>query len=156
MNKLMRLSIPLLFSFLGSAARAEMSVEVGRGVVYTDGTMVLLGLTVPARPVFGASSYWQYNLGGWDGRRETSVGGLARGLEWHLPDTLFRLSSGVSLISATNGRLSSTFEFYEQFLVQKRFADTNIALSYRHWSNANIKLPNLGMDFVGFQMEKKW
>ncbi len=142
--------------FVADAARAELSIEVGAGVFYTESTLVLLGLTQPANSLFGVHSYWQYNAGGWDGRRETSLMGLARGLEWRLPRTRLRLSSGASYISSTNGRLSSNFEFYEQFLIQRRIADTNVALSYRHWSNANIRQPNLGMDFVGLQVEKTW
>lgn len=139
-----------------NAARAEVTVELGAGVGYTNSNLLLLGFTEPTRPFFGVRTYTQYNMGAWDGRREASVLGVAKGLEWALGSARVRLSSGGSYISETNSRLSTNFEFYEQLLLQHRVADFDIALSYRHWSNANIRSPNLGMDFVGVQVEHSW
>ncbi|MFQ5546271.1 MAG: hypothetical protein ACE5FE_09850, partial [Acidiferrobacterales bacterium] len=45
---------------------ANISVEVGTGVHHTeDATLLLLDLTRPANPLFGQTSYWQFNAGGW-------------------------------------------------------------------------------------------
>lgn len=143
-------------SLVAAPAQAEVTVELGAGVGYTNGNLLLLGFTEPTRPLWGVSTYTQYNVGGWDGRREASVLGVAKGLEWALGRARLRLSTGASLISETNSRLSSNFEFYEQLMLQHRLADFDIALSYRHWSNANIKSPNLGMDFIGVQVEHRW
>lgn len=144
-------------TWLGAApAHAEVTVELGAGVGYTNSNLLLLGYTEPTRPLWGVRTYTQYNIGGWDGRREASVLGVAKGLEWAFGKARLRLSSGASLISETNSRLSTNFEFYEQLMLQHRIADFDIALSYRHWSNANLKSPNLGMDFVGVQVEHSW
>lgn len=140
----------------GAPARAEVTVELGAGVGYTNSNLLLLGFTEPTRPFFGVRTYTQYNLGAWDGRREASVIGVAKGLEWGLGSARLRLSTGGSFISETNSRLSTHFEFYEQLMLQHRLADFDIALSYRHWSNANMRSPNLGMDFVGVQIEHSW
>ena len=141
---------------VGVPAHAEVTVELGAGVGYTNSNLLLLGYTEPTRPIWGVSTYTQYNVGAWDGRREASVVGVAKGLEWALGRARLRLSSGASLISETSSRLSSNFEFYEQLMLQHRLSDFDIALSYRHWSNANIKSPNLGMDFIGVQIEHSW
>lgn len=135
---------------------AEVTVEVGTGVGYTDSRLILFGVTQPSASVFGVETYTQYNFGAWDGRRETSVIGAAKGLQWRLGTSLMRLSTGASLISNTGGRLATNFEFYEQLMLQQRIANVDIAVSYRHWSNADLKEPNLGMDFIGLQMEQKW
>jgi len=52
--------------------------------------------------------------------------------------------------------LSTAFQFYEQAMVRRQFGNHGIALSYRHWSNAYIKRPNYGMDFLGVQMDLNW
>lgn len=134
----------------------EVTVEVATGVGYTDSRLILFGMTQPSASILGIDSYTQYNFGAWDGRRETSVIGAAKGLQWRLGTALMRLSTGASLISNTGGRLATNFEFYEQLMVQQRIANVDIAVSYRHWSNADLKEPNLGMDFIGLQMEQKW
>ena len=141
---------------LTDPARAEITVELGAGLGYTNSNLLLLGLTQPTQPFLGVKTYTQYNVGAWDGRREASVVGVAKGLEWGLGSARVRLSTGGSFISETNSRLSTNFEFYEQLMLQHRVADFDIALSYRHWSNANMRSPNLGMDFIGVQVEHRW
>jgi len=84
------------------------------------------------------------------------VVGVARGLQWDRENLHVRLSTGVSLISETSEMLSTAFQFYEQAMVRKQFGNHGIALSYRHWSNAYIKRPNYGMDFLGVQMDLHW
>lgn len=138
------------------SAPAQVSFEVGAGVGYTDSRLILFGVTQPTAPLLGMESYLQYNFGAWDGRRETSVIGAAKGLQWRLGNNLVRVSAGASLISNTDARLATNFEFYEQLLLQQRFGSFDVAVSYRHWSNADLKEPNLGMDFIGLQMEQKW
>lgn len=138
-------------------ADAQMTVEVGTAAFETqNSSLILMGYTLPAKDVLGIDSYWQYNAGVWEGRRAASVFGLARGLEWRFGDTRLRLSTGPSFISETNDRVSTPIEFYEQLLIEQRIANVNVALSYRHWSNADFKSPNLGMDFVGIQISQQW
>ena len=139
------------------ATHADISVEIATGVHHTeDATLLLLDLTRPADPLFGQTSYWQFNAGGWSGEHEASVVGVARGLQWGRENFHVRLSAGVSLISETSEMLSTAFQFYEQAMVRRQFGDHGIALSYRHWSNGYIKRPNYGMDFLGIQMDLNW
>ena len=136
------------------ATYADVSVEIATGVHRSeDTTLLLLDLTRPADPLFGQKSYWQFNAGGWTGDHEASVVGVARGLQWDREDFHVRLSVGASLISDTSEMLSTAFQFYEQAMVRRQFGNHGIALSYRHWSNAYIKRPNYGMDFLGIEMD---
>lgn len=149
-------SLALWLSLFGAPAVADVTVELATGLGYTNSNLLLLGVTQPAAPIFGMRSYTQYNVGAWDGRREAQVLGVAKGLQWRFGSSEVRLSTGGSLISETNSRLGSVFEFYEQLMFKQRIASLDIAVSYRHWSNANLKSPNLGMDFLGLQLEQKW
>lgn len=137
---------------------ADFTIEIGGGVNNTRHTeLLLLGLSRPSAPLFGVDSYVQFNLGGWRGRYESATVGVARGLQWQWGDTRLRASLGGSLISDTdNDRLSTAFQFYEQLAVQRHIGDAGVALSFRHWSNARIKLPNGGMNFLGLELEYRW
>jgi hypothetical protein len=138
-------------------ADADVSLEIATGVHRTeDSTLFLFDLTRPANALLGQNSYWQFNAGGWSGDYEAGVVGVARGLQWDREDFHARLSVGVSLISETSEMLSTAFQFYEQAMVRKGFGSHGIALSYRHWSNAYIKRPNRGMDFLGIEMDLNW
>jgi hypothetical protein len=143
--------------FIHSAQAVDMAMEIGSGTFYTkDTNLLLVGITAPADPFLGTNSYHQLNIGGWTGPRNASVVGVAKGLQWDFAHTYVRLSTGGSLISNTSDRLSTAFQFYEQFMIRYNAKGLNIALSYRHWSNANIKEPNYGMDFLGLQIEKQF
>jgi len=139
------------------ATHADITLEIAAGVHRTDdATLLLLDLTRPANPLFGQTSYWQFNAGGWTGDHEASVVGVARGLQWDRENLYARLSVGASLISETSEMLSTAFQFYEQAMVRRQFGNHGIALSYRHWSNAYIKRPNHGMDFLGVEIDLNW
>lgn len=147
----------LVALFWASIAHAEFSIEFATGVHHTDdANLLLVDFTRSARPLFGQSSYWQYNAGAWSGSRRAYIIGIARGLQWDKRNWHFRLSTGVSLISNTSDMLSTAFQFYEQVMAQRRVGNHGVALSYRHWSNANIKRPNYGMDFLGVQVDINW
>jgi len=140
-----------------SSANAQVTVEVDPGVMHaTDATLVLLGFTVPAEPLFGTDSYYQFNAGGWTGSTSAYLIGVARGLQWDFKRTTVRLSLGASLISDTSELLSTPFEFYEQFLIERHIRGLDLGLSYRHWSNAGLKTPNVGMNFLGLQIQVTW
>src|SRR5216684_36750 len=153
----MKYGLLTLSLFFIHSAQAEMTMEVGGGTFYTkDTNLLLLGITVPDNHFLGLNSYHQFNVGGWTGPRSASVAGVAKGLQWDFGRTYLRLSSGPSLISNTSDRLSTAFQFYEQFMVRHEAKGLDFALTYRHWSNAFIKAPNYGMDFLGFQIEKQF
>ena len=136
----------------------ELSVEISQGALYNrNSDLVLLGYTQPAPEFLGQKSYRQINVGAWDGPISASIVGIARGIQWdHGNGSFIRLSTGTSLISDTSYRLATAFQFYEQFLIQKNVGNLSFSLSYRHWSNAFIKRPNYGMDFLGGHIEYKW
>lgn len=136
----------------------ELTVEFAAGVNHSRETeLLLLGVTRPTAPVFGVDTYVQLNVGGWVGRHEAATLGAAKGLQWHWGPTRLRASLGASLISDTDDdRLSTAFQFYEQFSVQQPVGKLGIALSFRHWSNGRIKLPNGGMNFFGLELEHHW
>ena len=141
-----------------ASAQPEIILEAATGVFYNkESNLLLLGVTTPARPFLKQKSYHQLNIGGWDGPRSATFVGFSKGFQWDLPNTTLRVSTGASLISQTSDRLSTAFQFYEQFMINFRLSKSaSLGLSYRHWSNANIKLPNDGMDFAGIQTELKW
>jgi hypothetical protein len=139
------------------SANAQVTIDIGAGAFQSEGaTLVLLGFTIPAERLFGSKSYYQFNAGGWTGSRNAYVIGVARGLQWDIRQTTIRASLGASLISETNDLLSTPFEFYEQFLIQRHIGGVDLGLSCRHWSNGGIRTPNVGMNFIGLQIQTTW
>lgn len=139
-------------------AQPDLSLEISPGAFYNrESNLVLLGYTEPAPTLWGEKSFRQFNLGAWDGPGSASIIGFSRGIQWDQGNGSFiRVSTGTSLISATGVRLSTAFQFYEQFMIQKNIGNLSFSLSYRHWSNASIKRPNYGMDFLGGHVEYSW
>src|SRR6266849_3210971 len=136
------------------SANAQVTIELDHGIIHSrDANLVLLGFTVPAEPLFRSNSYYQFNIGGWTGPRSAYSIGVAGGLQWDFRHTTMRLSLGGSLISNTSDQLSTPFEFYEQFMIQRHIGGVYLGLSCRHWSNAGIKTPNIGMNFIGLQIQ---
>lgn len=145
----------LVLSCAASSARADLNVEMGTGAFSTRDTgYVLAGYSMPASPVFGIRSYHEVDVGAWTGTRSATIVGVAKGLKFQVGESFeCRLSTGGSLISHTNDRVSTPFEFYEQVMLRYLTQGTEMAVSYRHWSNADMKAPNLGMDFIGVQVK---
>ncbi len=141
-----------------SGAHAQVTVEAGTGFSQTKGThLVLLGFSVPAAGLLNFDSYYQFNAGGWGGgSRSAYLIGAARGLRWDVGQTTMGASIGASLISETNDLISTPFEFYGQIFIKRRIGGLDLGVSYRHWSNAGIKFPNIGMNFLGVQLEHSW
>ena len=141
-----------------ASAQPEVTLEAATGVFYNkESKLLLLGVTTPERSFLNQKSYHQLNIGGGDGPRSATFVGFSKGLQWDLPTKFLRVSTGASLVSQTSDRLSTAFQFYEQFMINFRLSKSaTLGFSYRHWSNANIKRPNFGMDFAGIQMQLKW
>jgi len=146
-----------LFDSAPLRAEQDLSLELGTGVLYTDNSsLLMLGLERDDGWLFGLRSYITTNVGAWSGDLGAANVGLAKGVTWNMGGWGYRLSSGVSLISNTSTHLSTAFQFYEQFLVSTSIAGHPVALSYRHWSNGNIKKPNYGVDFLGLETRMTW
>ncbi len=163
MKRIVMIVAGLIFSGTGAASielpePPEISLEISQGTFYNQNSdLVLLGYTESAATFLGQKSYQQINIGAWDGPISASIVGVARGVQWDKGNGSFiRLSTGTSVISDTSYRLSTAFQFYEQFLIQKNVGNMSFSVSYRHWSNAFIKRPNHGMDFLGGHLEYKW
>jgi hypothetical protein len=147
----------LFFASGAQAASWEKSLELSAGVFFNEGSnLVLLGVSKQAKDLLGQRSYWQLNAGFWGGEYNANLLGIARGVQLGTRKTFVRLSSGVCLISKVSDRLSTNFQFYEQLMVYRRLGAVGLGLSYRHWSNGSIKMPNWGMDFAGAQLDLNW
>lgn len=65
-----------------------------------------------------------------------------------------RVFTGVAAITQTDSRLSSPFQFKHDIGVGiKDKRNVGIGVNYSHVSNADLKLPNLGRDFVQLRVE---
>lgn len=58
------------------------------------------------------------------------------------------ITAGIGLNTKNAPRVSSGLQFTEQFRVQKGI----FSIDYRHFSNAGIKKPNLGLDTINFSL----
>lgn len=146
----------ILFPITGMA-QWEPVAELGLGVFYNrDDKLIMVGGRKDAGEFLGQATYQQLDLGHWQGPNSASFIGFAKGFKFGGKAGLFRVSTGTSLISDTGDRLSTGFQFYEQFMLYKELGNIELSLSYRHWSNAGIKLPNWGMDFASARIIINW
>lgn len=61
---------------------------------------------------------------------------------------------GPALISSPDNRLGSYLQCAHKFIVGfKDFRGASISFVYTHFSNAGLKRPNLGRDFLGIQVQ---
>jgi hypothetical protein len=100
---------------------------------------------------------YQIEGGGWktsyEGERSSLYTSYQIGVK---TDTPFyaRFFTGPALISTTDQRLSSAFQFKHDLGVGfKDKRNVGIGVNYSHVSNANLKLPNLGRDFLQLRVE---
>lgn len=100
---------------------------------------------------------YQFEGGGWktsyEGERSSLYTSYQIGIK---TDTPFyaRFFTGPALISTTDQRLSSIFQFKHDLGVGfKDKRNVGIGINYSHVSNAGFKLPNLGRDFVQLRVE---
>lgn len=62
--------------------------------------------------------------------------------------------TGIAAITQTDSRLSSPFQFKHDVGVGiKNKRNVGIGVNYSHVSNAGLKLPNLGRDFIQLRVE---
>lgn len=148
--------VVFLLALMASPARAELAVSVGNGLNATSGSLILAGMRFSANPLFGKRSYYELSAGGWDGVYGTALISGARGIEFGGERWRVGGSFGVSLISDTSAALGSAFQFTEHVQVAYRLRRSEMGAFYRHWSNASLKEPNLGVDFAGLIATYRW
>jgi hypothetical protein len=90
------------------------------------------------------------------GRSSALYGSLRLGVEARNV-LMLRITTGPSIITATDSYLGLPFEFMEEFYLGLDGRNCiNIGASYRHFSNAGFSRINTGRDFVGFEIELKY
>lgn len=166
------LSLALIGPSAFAAGDEAMSLYVQGGHNVANGTdtdTLFLGLTVPRygpAPGTGGSSYWDVYLGQWRGpqangvtRSYTQVGALAM-WRWRLSqgESRWFAEAGIGLsyldgtYSKPGGRtFGSRLNFTERLGLGRSFGARDaheLSLSYQHHSNAGLKKPNPGEDFV--------
>lgn len=157
MRSLRLASLMLGLVLFNQQVDAGMNLEVAAGINGSRSSrLVLLSVAREAGTLMGLPSYQTLDLGGWDGRYDAAVAGVAQGLRLPAGRTLVEFSLGGGYVSQTSDRLATAFEFYEQLTLRREIIGIDMAVSYRHWSNAGLRQPNRGMDFVGFVVTRRW
>lgn len=115
------------------------------------------------------TGYWEGTLGRWrvDGQRDSTVIGLTPVLRLHphrwSPGWFVEAGIGLNVITPLydNGkdRFSTAFQFGDHLAVGKRFGAARQhewALRIQHYSNARIKQPNPGENFLQLRYSRVW
>lgn len=87
------------------------------------------------------------------GRKGAGVGKLQFGVKPGPYTGLYgKAFGGPCLITATDVRLGSFYQFCTDVGIGVRDRDSFVGIGYSHISNAGLKLPNSGRDYVVFEM----
>lgn len=155
----MRLLILLTVLFSFSSLAKDLSLKYGLGInnhqnQITDVKLIALSID---QDIFGILRE-KYEAGLYvDNTRVNSrVGYLAYmiGVEPRVGQAYFNGTSGLGMMSGTDKRLGSAFQFFHEFgfgVIDKNDR-TRMGVYYKHISNAGITQPNMGRDFIGIQM----
>ena len=145
------LGLIVLLSQLSGNLYAEFGPDLNFGL-YSH-KFFTIGYTDKLSDIFD----YQIESGGWKtsykGERNSLYTSYQIGIK---TDTIFygRFFTGPALISTTDQRLSSVFQFKHDLGVGfKDKRNVGIGINYSHVSNANLKLPNLGRDFIQLRVE---
>ena len=146
MKKLVIASFLLLSISIHSYA-SELGLKMGSGVLQdnenTSIYMVAYRDRIENTPLFQNVEFGFFS----DvkpGSRNSFVGQYSLGLIGYLGNFYSDCSVGLATISAPDQYLSTAFEFTEEI----EFGYKQISISVRHYSNAGIKRPNLGRNFL--------
>lgn len=86
-------------------------------------------------------------------KNTAAFGNAALGFTIEQPYSYAKLFFGPAVISSTDTRLSSYYQFNHDIeLGVKNKNGLGIGLDYKHISNAGLKEPNLGRDLVGLKL----
>ena len=149
----------ILFTLFAFSAHAEFSGFVGIG----DGTLkhqafertVSLGWVIHPGDAF----FVKPEIGGWIGGfgMPSYFVGVPLGFQVWIPATgaFCHMAVGPSWISNPDSELSSHLQFDTEFGFGLQSDKAEIGLIWKHFSNAGLKLPNQGRDFLGLQLRVK-
>jgi hypothetical protein len=140
-----------------SAHAADYSVKFGPGIEgqTLTGATKMFGIREESYQVRGI--YTAVELGGWSestaGRSKAAFGKLQIGAKPGPETGLFGYAFfGPALISSTDTQLSTNFQFATDIGLGIRDRFTFMSCGYGHISNAGIKLPNKGRDYLLFSV----
>lgn len=153
----MKKFIALLF-FISSVSYADsLALSFGPSL---DGSIGEIKALQAGYEFYGSGGSFSLVLetGGWNWQDSfTFFGGANFGVHVVSPDGIsMRVGVGPSLISQTDDRLSSLFEFHIQAKVGLQVSNFSTGLQFDHFSNAGLWPPNLGRDllsvYIGFPL----
>lgn len=146
-----------LFYWSSHANAADYSVKFGPGVEgqQLTGASKMFGIREESYQVRGI--YTAVELGGWSdatkGRKPAAYTKLQVGAKPGPETGLYGYAFfGPALISSTDTQLSTNFEFATDIGFGVRDRYTFMSAGYAHISNAGIKLPNKGRDYLLFSV----
>lgn len=101
------------------------------------------------------NGYMEFSLGYWGSKREAFISGISHG--YRLEDRFFfDAAIGVFAASETSKNISSALNFGSKIGIGYRKGNFDIGLYYRHFSNAGIKDPNEGEDFITLNVSYRY
>jgi len=142
------MGIPSLLLFLSTFESIHLSIGTDQN---KQARYASVGLTDDFNGLLKA----RYELGYWSDKtnRSSAYGAYQIGLVASNDILYADFFTGASLISQSDSRLSTPFEFKHDIgigVVGKN--KVGIGINYSHLSNAGIKQPNLGRDLIQFKV----
>lgn len=143
-----------LFYWSSHALAGDWAVRGGAAVTNggMDGSSKIFGVRHEADLFYGMSTAEE--LGGFvdtrgAGRKGSVLGKLQLGITPGQREGVFgKVFTGPCVISGPDNQLGSWYQWSTDFGLGVRDDRTYMALTYSHISNAGVKLPNHGRDFV--------
>lgn len=138
--------------------------------ILRGGTSVDEGKLSGASKVFGLryethvfrGIYSAYELGGYvdnngNGRKGAALAKFAIGITPGRSSGIFgKAFTGPCFITTTDRLLGSNYQFCTDFGVGLRDQETLLGITYSHISNAGLKSPNRGRDFIVMEAGVRW
>lgn len=137
---------------------ADYSVRFGPSIQdgSTNGSSKAMGVRAEShevRGIYNAVELGGYVDNGGEGRKGAAVAKAQLGVKPGQTSGVYGFAfTGPCLITATDSVLSTNFQFATDVGVGIRDSETFVSVGYSHISNAGIKLPNRGRDFILFSL----
>ena len=101
--------------------------------------------------------FYQLELGGYvaDQGATRGIASTTAGIQYFTPFKLYtKLSSGPAFLTASDSRLGGMLQFNTDLEIGVQVSDRiTVGFDYKHLSNANITIPNLGRDFLMLKLQ---